>query len=333
MKTKMQKQPSRYEELVKDLVLQIRGHRSQESLRKKFNATYNICSKWERGKKQVSWTEFVLLCKLCKVDLQKVMFSFFGIRKLSDSSKLVEHFVGNRSAKEFAGLAQVSPASLGRWLRKQSEPNLSNILQMIDLSGDLIGFISNLVDAAKMESVQTGFLKQTLAKEVFSEFPETPMILCFIDLRQYQGAPLKPSDLEFFSKTLNLPIKRLHQIFRQLEMYGLVSRENGAYRTVSGNVTTNWNNAAQFYKTKSIKSYWLKRSLDALNKVEFSNQAMTRNGYQVFVSCESLDQILQQECRQFYERIYNRIEEHQTRIEKEATTIQVFSYQLFRAID
>ena len=62
-----------YNQLVLELVREIRGGKSQAWLNKRLGVQHNLSYRYESGYKKIYWDEFVTFTKVFKIDWQKIM--------------------------------------------------------------------------------------------------------------------------------------------------------------------------------------------------------------------------------------------------------------------
>ena len=117
-----------YQALQKHVVKRIRGKYSQTQINNKLKFGYNQVSKWETGRTQMSWNDFINLCHACKKDISFALAAFFGYKKSpTNHRELVEHLLENGQKIENKAISRFK---IYRWLNKESSPSWINLFTL-----------------------------------------------------------------------------------------------------------------------------------------------------------------------------------------------------------
>jgi len=188
-----------YERLAAELVIAVRGSRSQGALSRRAGYRSNIVRRWERGACWPTAARFLELCALRKLDVERCYTEYFRRRP----GWLDEHDATSRAAvaaflRELRGktpileLARVSGFnrySVSRWLNGSAEPKLPEFLRLIEASSRrLLDFIATLVDPAALPSVAARWTLLRSAREVAYGQPWSHAVLRALELEDYARA-------------------------------------------------------------------------------------------------------------------------------------------------
>ena len=216
-----------YHSLQKEILVHLRGERSQEKISRKLGFTFNQVYRWESGITQLRWVDFVALSEIYKVKLDssiKDCFSYFG--DTNDSAALTRHFIAKNPQSLIATQLGVSRSNVSRWLSGSLVPSLPHMLALIDFSApEFFRFIEMLTGTHDLPSIQQELKLERKQSDIYFQFPWVSVLLSAIGMDEYQKSP---SD-EFLAQKSKLSPQIVRQTLLGLEEAQLLYNENGKW--------------------------------------------------------------------------------------------------------
>lgn len=124
----------------KELLIAIRGKRSQTYISQKLGYDYNQVYRWESGRIDIAWTEFIKLCKVSRRDISGVLKRVFNFQdNPADYSRFLNHLIGNLKQKEIGTVIDCTPYRLRKWLRGQTSPTVVDFFNFVSSIQTSIG--------------------------------------------------------------------------------------------------------------------------------------------------------------------------------------------------
>lgn len=218
-----------FENLEKELLITLRGKASQKSVNTKLSVSFNKIYRWESGRDQITWKNFVKLSKIYHAPLESALqqaFSFYS--KSLNAGDVIRHFTKGRLQSETAKDVRVSRYTLSRWLNSKTDPPLHKILEILfNGSPDFYRFIELVTKKSDLPSVKTAIQEDMIQMEMFFTYPFLSALLSAIDLATYQK---NPSD-EFLAKKSRLPLQTVQEVIAELNKKNLISHNGKFWQT------------------------------------------------------------------------------------------------------
>jgi hypothetical protein len=305
-----------YKSLSAELVVAIRGHRSQGQVNQKLGFSYNRAHRWETGKVPIKWREFVSLCHVCRAPLVKALresFSYF--ESVEKSEALVRHFVGTNQLTTVSQAIGVSRFTLSRWLTGQTEPNLWQILALIYFASvDFLRFLEIITASADLPTLREQFRLDRIQLDMFHKYPWLSVLLSAIDLEEYR---LNPSE-EWLAQKAKLPLESVKNAISDLSSAGLLLRKDGVWETALKRTALR----GSLEGRKRISEYVLSQTL-AASRTGFGNPMM-RFSWKIFSINHDRYELILQKYTEFFNELGTIIDAGQ----KGADKIYLFSVGL-----
>lgn len=187
-----------HETLAQELVRALRGSRSQRAFSRWLGYRTNVLYTWESGRRWPTAAEALRAAARARVDLDAALRRYFPsppawLRDVDPASPegvvaLLGTLVGDATAAETARRSGLSPHSVGRWLRGDTQPRLPDFLRLIDATSlRLLDFIAVLVDPARLPSAAGPWADLVARRRLAGERPWTQAVLRVLELTDYRS--------------------------------------------------------------------------------------------------------------------------------------------------
>lgn len=209
-----------YKNVQSELVVHLRGKRTQQRLADKLGWDHNKVYLIESCKSQLDWNDFVRLCEVSKIDskiLLKKAFGFTG--DIHKPYQLVKHFFGKKPHAEIAENMQVSKSTISRWLSGLKTPNFAQMLKIIDTyTIEYFLFMTLLTGDTILPSLETEIQKENAYLSLYDKYPWLSLVLASLDTKSYVK---NPTSLHL-SQKLKIPVESINQCLNELASQNLI---------------------------------------------------------------------------------------------------------------
>lgn len=274
--------------ITRQLLIAIRGKRSQQAVNKKFQVNFNQTYRWETGHTKISWLSFVKLCAVCKVDLSIGLKGVFNIDAPPEQFGLiVRTLCGTRSVTEITQLTQTTPYKARNWLKHRASPTLEHILKLMDGASHLLPeFVDALVGVDNVPCLKSAFATNRLQKTLHRDLPFAGAVLHAIETTAYKR--LKVHVEGWIASTVGIDREQEELAISTLLAARFVKLRRG--KLVTNPVQIDLRGDFQCFK--STRRYWLERSLRRLEALK-SPSREDFFGYLMFnVSAEARQKVV-----------------------------------------
>lgn len=287
-----------YAPLRRELLRSIRGQKSQNFINRKLNFHYNQVYRWESGYTSISWTNFLKFASACKVDVDLALKKIILYSNKSDRyDLLVRHLVGDTSIKTISKLLGKSRFTVGRWLNKQSEPSLDDILSLIHLQALVLGeFLEAMVPLDQLSTLGPDLKLPLIQKKLFYSDPRIAAVIRCFELKDYLA--LRVHKEGFIANKLGISIASEIELLKKLTNTKVIRKTNGKYIVQLVRIDTR----GDFIGNTNIKKYWTQAAYNYLQQLnEPSTEAIF--GYHVFSASAQVCAEIKKEMLDFQARI------------------------------
>ncbi len=188
------------ERVARELLVAIRGHRSQTAFSRWLGYRSNVVYSWEAGRRWPTGAEFLRAARRAGVDLTDAFTHFHGKRPrwLDDLDPatpegVAAFLVDLRAGESITDLSRrcgLSRYSISRWLSGRTQPRLPDLLRVVEAATlRLVDFVEALVDPAAVPSVSEVWHRLEARRRGAFELPWTQAILRGLELEEYTGLP------------------------------------------------------------------------------------------------------------------------------------------------
>ncbi len=252
-----------HKKLKSELLIAIRGGRSQGFINRRLGYNYNQVSKWERGLKRIYWPDFVKFCDVCKIDLKDIINKKLNYPSKPESfNLLIKHLTPRVNIIDIAEKIKVSKFIVRRWLCGQTPPTLENILSIIEnFHMQLVDFLDVFVDLENIPTLNKQYAKRKLVKELQKRHPYFMAIdKCFYH-KKYLN--LKKHEDGFVSKKIGISLEEEKEAISKLKKIGAIKLVNNKYQGTAKKALSN----LSYEEAKIPLMYWFNRSIQKISKI------------------------------------------------------------------
>lgn len=222
----------KYEEIVRELIVALRGTYSTVDLSKAMGYKYNQVRRWETGEKQFRWDEFCLYCKAVDVPLPAILYEVFHYQA-QDPMAFLSFLHLNRfplhTIEQLSEKLHRHPSAIRRYLDGEIFPDLEFVLAYIDLDYNrLAEFILRILPDDSDSLLKATFEPQIKMVLKEAEFPLAAAIEGWLVTHPYES--LNSHDEEFIAKRVGISTEEVRHILEVMEKAGTVRcNANGKY--------------------------------------------------------------------------------------------------------
>ena len=218
-----------YTEIIKDLLVAIRGKRSQAKLNDLLGYDYNQVSRWETGARRIHWDDFLRICDVCNVKLIEAIESQFAFTiDLNESSaSIISLLTSNLKQQEIAKVVETSRYTISRWLKGETTPYLEHILKLLEFHSEMSLVLDLTVGVEKLPSLQLSMVEKMQNTEAFNENLNITKVLACFELSQYKE--LDSHIPGFISNLVGVALSEENETIELAEKLGMIKLELGKY--------------------------------------------------------------------------------------------------------
>ncbi len=186
------------EQLASELILAVRGERTQVAMSRALGFSSNVVYLWESGRRAPETSRFLKMGELSGVPLDVTVFfrdASTGLRRARLSTprgvqRLVQELTGGHVQSHLAERLDVDRTTLARWLDGKTEPRLPDFLRLVDITSQrLLSFVQIFADPAKLSSTRSVWQDLEAQRRLAYELPWSHAVLRALELCEYQNLP------------------------------------------------------------------------------------------------------------------------------------------------
>jgi transcriptional regulator with XRE-family HTH domain len=189
-----------FDRLARELLVALRGRRSQVAWSRRLGYRSNVAYAWESGSRSPTAAETLRAARRAGVDLPAALTAFYGrppawLESLDPASpeavaRFLEDLRGNTSISDLARRSGLSRYSLSRWLGGQTQPRLADFLCVVEAASvRLVDWVAALVDPASLPSIAELWARVEARRRGAAEHPWTQAIVRALELDAYRALP------------------------------------------------------------------------------------------------------------------------------------------------
>jgi len=242
--------------LMKELLREIRGTRSQMGMSRRMGCTFNQSYRWESGRARMAWSDFAVYCRAGKVDLAKALTSSLRYSgPAGDGTALVRHLVEGRALNEAAKTFGLSRFKLQRWVRGESAVHLEGVLRILDAVQALLVFSEALVPLGRLRSLSALAEQRRVLSLLFSRYPAVGGSIEALDLRAYRR--LARHKDAWLARRIGISDREEAEILELALKAGLIRWDGARYKKNKNNTSTRGHPDAE----RAMREYWISRGM------------------------------------------------------------------------
>lgn len=236
-----------FEAMAAELLLALRGARSQTAWSRRLGYRSNVAYAWEAGRRWPTAAEALRACGRDNIDVPEAIARFYGRRPAwlesadpaspAGVAALLDDLKGSASTVELARRAGLSRFSVARWLAGQTQPRLPDFLRLVEAASlRVVDLLAALVDPARLPTIGPLSARLDLHRRSAAEAPWLQAVVRALELSAYKALPEhRPG---WISERLGLPAGEEARCLALLLSAGRIRWEGGRYRSEGGALDT-----------------------------------------------------------------------------------------------
>ena len=259
--------PLDFEAMSAELLLALRGARSQTAWSRRLGYRSNVAYAWEAGRRWPTAAEALRACGRDNIDVPDAISRFFGRRPAwldgvdpaspPGVAQLLDDLRGSASVSELARRAQLSRFSVGRWLSGQTQPRLPDFLCLVEAASlRVVDLLTALVPAARLPTIGPLAARLDLHRRSAAEAPWLQAVVHALELAEYRALPAHQPG--WLSARLGLPHGEEARCLDLLLQAGRVRRDGPRFTTEGGALDT----SPRPEVGRQLKAHWARVGAD-----------------------------------------------------------------------
>jgi len=290
-----------FEILLQDFLKALRGAVSQTEISYRLGYRYNQYYRWERSLVRLSWPEFTRVCRCLNVDIEGGLCRFFGWDAADcDLQNIFYLFAHSLPISQIAHDLQRSRRTIQRWLHRDSQPDLIDILKIINMvSNGLPELLDYLVKGNRIPSLSKELAARRTERKFHIKHPEFAGLIRCLELNEYEQS--KHHSHGFVSKKSGLTEAEVRSLLVKATKLGILVKSRGKYKITNQSLSTGGDSESR----KRILAYWLNRETEAIKK---SKQLGTQNltsSYLIFSTNSTVHNKIRRLTTEYYQNLLN----------------------------
>jgi DNA-binding phage protein len=221
-----------FEQVARELLVALRGRRSQVAWSRRLGYRSNVAYAWESGRRFPTAAETLRACARTGIDTRAALGRFYGtapawLERLDPASpeavaQLLEDLRGTASVTDLARRAGLGRSSVARWLGARTEPRLPDFLRVVEAASvRMVDLVATLVDPARVPSVAPLWERLEARRKSAFELPWTQAVLRALELADYRAMPAHEPG--WIARRLGIPVEEEARCLEFLRAVGQVS--------------------------------------------------------------------------------------------------------------
>lgn len=232
-----------YRSASKELILALRGRRSQLGLSRRLGYTSNVLYTWEHGRRAPVASAFFRLAARVGIDVNEGLRRFLAdrgsvlpdVRRPAGVSELVRALLSDWPIVDLAESVEADRTTVGRWVSGATEPKLPELLRIIETTTQrLLDFVALFVDPESLPSTRGPYRDLQVQRRLAYDMPWSHGVLRALELEQYRALPRHQPG--FIAAQLGISLDEERHCLRELARAGQIRLRRG--RWVLGRVLT-----------------------------------------------------------------------------------------------
>jgi transcriptional regulator with XRE-family HTH domain len=252
------------------LLLALRGRRSQLQLSRKLGFTSNVIYTWESGRRFPEVSNFFRIAELGRVPVKQRLLAFLGdsqrwlasanVTSPRTTAHLVQVLASSVHKSELADRLAVDRGTLARWIKGTTEPRLPELLMLVEATTQrLLQFIELFVDPAQLEATRDAHADLVAQQKLAYELPWSHAVLRALELRAYRST--QRHQVGLLAAQLGISSEDEHRYLSELERSKQI-RWNGTHWELARVLTVDTREEPE--KNRQLKAHWLAAALTRL---------------------------------------------------------------------
>lgn len=189
-----------YEKLGRELLLALRGKRSQTAWSRRLGYKSNVAYAWEAGRRWPTAAETLRAAARTHIDVRAALERFYGKPPPWQSdldpttpagvAALLDDLRGSTSIADLARQTGLSRYAISRWLSAATEPRLPDFLRLVEVASvRLVDLLAAFLDPRLLPSIAPLWERIEARRRGAAELPWTQAIVRVLELDAYRALP------------------------------------------------------------------------------------------------------------------------------------------------
>jgi transcriptional regulator with XRE-family HTH domain len=290
-----------FDQIARELLIALRGRRSQTAWSRRLGYRSNVAYAWESGRRWPTAAELLRAAGRGGLDLPAALTRFYGhappwldtvaVDSPEAVARLLDDLRGNTPINDLAATSGISRYSISRWLSGHTQPRLPDFLRLVEAASvRLIDLLAVLAAPAAMPSVAPIWKRLEARRQGADRLPWTQAILRALELADYLALPAHEPG--WIARRLGISEEEETRCLSFLRDTGQIHWQGVRYRIQKLAVDTNRNPAVN----RRLKAHWAR-----VGAQRAEEGAPGQFSYNVFsVSRADFERIREAHLRYFY---------------------------------
>lgn len=263
-----------FELLGSELIIALRGRRSQRAFSRRLGYSSNVVYAWESGRAWPTAAGFFAVMERLKRPVRLELQKFYKLppqledvpvlSTIEGVARFLDDLRGGTSVADLARTAQRSRFAVARWMKGQSEPRLPDFLRLVECASlRLLDFLACFIDPSTLPSVAQKWQLLENARRVAYDMPWSQAVLRVIELESYRALPKHQPG--FIAKWLQITPEEEERSVALLLETGQIKRRRG--RLVPGSALT-LDTRRDAGQARHAKAWWTELALQRMLRGE-----------------------------------------------------------------
>jgi len=228
--------PDFYSQLSREIIIHLRGGRTQTELSSLLGYSFNQVSKWESGATLFLWQNFIDLNEALQLPWSKNFndcFAFNTNLKVEERPvfEILSHFFGFSDINEMAEMMHKSRSSIVRLLHDQVKIDFSDVLRVIDQRPFLLTrWLTSFLSVNELPSMKQRFESEMQIYKSVVSLPWTPLVGAALYLDAYKD--LEEHSTAWVAKQVGLADDQVEKAIEKLVESEIVILKGKKYHTL-----------------------------------------------------------------------------------------------------
>ena len=189
-----------YKQVSRELLIALRGPRSQVAWSRRLGYKSNVAYAWESGRRWPTAAEMLRAATRTRVDVRASLRSFYGrapewLEDIDPATpegvaRFLEDLRGNTPITDLVDRSGLSRYSLSRWLSGQTQPRLPDFLRVVEATSlRTVDLLSSIVDPDQMPTIAPIWARLEARRQGANKLPWTQAVLRALELSDYWTLP------------------------------------------------------------------------------------------------------------------------------------------------
>lgn len=252
-----------YSQLKREILLSLRGEKTQQELSRELGFSFNQVGKWEADLKILKWSDFAAMILKLDRPLKELLRDLFYLVSEDPADavnvlRCLRNFNSFDSIESMAASLGRHPSVLKRWLSGTTEPDVEAVFQLMDLRPEVFtGFVTALVPLETVPSLRARMAQFQAEANALAE-PQTTLVALCLELEEYKKLS-RHSDA-FISDKTGLSLSTVRRGLQHLEDCGNLHFNGRIYSRKA--YVSHWRDK---YFVAKFRRYWTEKSLQRLS--------------------------------------------------------------------